>query len=347
MAIVLVIWRLCLGVLAANEVPAKDPVCGVAQVGNGRQGPGTARMIARLDALVRAADPRQNIYLNSQRAAMLERLLATVTNSPGNVTMRLQYATELLRSGRSADAARAFKSILSWTEANNVGLTRQTRSEIEMYIGIAYLRSGEQQNCISNYNSESCIFPIGPRGVHQFPEGSRLAIRAFTDHLKTNPNDLAGRWLLNVAAMTVGDYPDRVPTEFLIPPHYFQSEYELPKFPNGAPAAGLDVENLAGGCIADDFDGDGLIDVAMSEWSLHGKIRFFHNNGDGTFVERTREAGLAGLMGGLNMMQTDYNNAGFPDILVLRGRGWGPGRNIRHRYSGITGMELLGTPRRR
>ena len=33
------------------------------------------------------------------------------------------------------------------------------------------------------------------------------------------------------------------------------------------------------------------------------------------------EAGLVGELGGLNIMQTDYNNDGFPDVLVLRG-GW-------------------------
>ena len=283
------------------------------------------KMIARLEGIVRAADPRQNIYLNNQRANMLGQLLGTMTNSPGNVSTRLQYASELLNAGRSAEAARAFKSIQEWVEENNVGMTRQTRSEIEMHIGLSYLRSGEQRNCISNYNSQSCLFPISTAGVHKFQDGSRLAMKAFSDHIKTNPNDLAARWLFNVAAMTVGDYPDKVPAELLISPELFKSEYDMPRFPNGAASAGLDVENLAGGCIADDFDGDGLLDVVMSEWSLQGKLRMFHNNGDGTFTERTREAGLAGLMGGLNIMQTDYNNDGFPDILVMRGAWLGSG----------------------
>ncbi len=50
-------------------------------------------------------------------------------------------------------------------------------------------------------------------------------------------------------------------------------------------------------------------------------MHYFHNNGDGTFTDRTQQAGLADQLGGLNMVQADYNNDGCMDILVLRG-GW-------------------------
>ena len=53
------------------------------------------------------------------------------------------------------------------------------------------------------------------------------------------------------------------------------------------------------------------------------QLRFFHNNGDGTFSDRTRQAGLIGELGGLNIIETDYNNDGHPDVLVLRGGWWG------------------------
>ncbi|PYV18322.1 MAG: hypothetical protein DMG07_04180, partial [Acidobacteria bacterium] len=47
--------------------------------------------------------------------------------------------------------------------------------------------------------------------------------------------------------------------------------------------------------------------------------RYFHNNGDGSFSDRTREAGLIGITGGLNIVHADYDNDGYPDVLVLRG----------------------------
>jgi len=48
-------------------------------------------------------------------------------------------------------------------------------------------------------------------------------------------------------------------------------------------------------------------------------LRLFRNRGDGQFEERTVEAGLTGITGGLNMVQTDYNNDGRPDLHVIRG----------------------------
>jgi hypothetical protein len=48
-------------------------------------------------------------------------------------------------------------------------------------------------------------------------------------------------------------------------------------------------------------------------------MHYFHNNGDGTFTDRTEQAGLSGQLGALNLIQTDYNNDGCIDILVLRG----------------------------
>jgi hypothetical protein len=50
-------------------------------------------------------------------------------------------------------------------------------------------------------------------------------------------------------------------------------------------------------------------------------MHYYRNNGDGTFAERTSAAGLDDQVGGLNLVQTDYNNDGCKDILVLRG-GW-------------------------
>ncbi|HWB34628.1 MAG TPA: VCBS repeat-containing protein, partial [Rugosimonospora sp.] len=41
--------------------------------------------------------------------------------------------------------------------------------------------------------------------------------------------------------------------------------------------------------------------------------------GDGTFEDRTKEAGVGGQLGGLNCVQADYNNDGFLDVYVIRG----------------------------
>src|SRR5439155_20335207 len=127
-------------------------------------------------------------------------------------------------------------------------------------------------------------------GIHKIQDGSRGAIRLLSELLKERPDELGARWLLNIAYMTVGEYPDKVPAPWLIPPKAFESEYDIKRFHDVAGALGLDVNELSGGSIIEDFDGDGYLDIMASSRGLSDQLRLFHNNADGTFTERTREA---------------------------------------------------------
>src|SRR5581483_2324623 len=176
-------------------------------------------------------------------------------------------------------------------------------------------------NCLVSHNADSCIFPLQPKAYHVLPRGSRGAIELLSEQLTEFPGDLGSRWLLNLAYMTLGEYPGKVPEPFLISPKVFDSEYPLPRFHDVSEGLELDTEGLAGGVIVDDFDNDGYYDIVTSDWDLRGQLRYFHNNGNGTFTERTSEAGLVGETGALNIMQTDYNNDGLMDIWMSRG-GW-------------------------
>ena len=122
--------------------------------------------------------------------------------------------------------------------------------------------------------------------------------------------------------MTLGKYPAGVPKEHLLAPSLFASAEDIGRFTDVAPRVGLDaIFSEAGGLIVDDFDNDGLFDIVTSNWDFCAPMHFFHNNGDGTFADRSAQSGLASQLGGLNIIQTDYNNDGCLDILVLRG-GW-------------------------
>ena len=196
---------------------------------------------------------------------------------------------------------------------------------LRFQLGVSHLRVGETQNCCLRANPDSCILPIREGGIHTEPEGSRQAIRYFTQVLERSASDsiayLESRWLLNIAHMTLGSYPEGVPRAYLIPPKAFESDAPFPRFLNIAADLGLDTFNLAGGACADDFNNDGTLDLVVSTWDPAGQMRFFVNKGDGSFADRTREAGLSGLLGGINLLQADYDNDGDVDLLVLRG-GW-------------------------
>jgi tetratricopeptide (TPR) repeat protein len=196
---------------------------------------------------------------------------------------------------------------------------KEFQLELEEKLGIAEMRRGEIENCLNNHNAKSCIFPISREGQYKLESGSREAIKHFLNYLTQKPQDIEVKWLLNVAYMTLGEYPNHVPHKYLIPPGVFESREDIGRFVDVAPSVGLDVYSQAGGVILEDFDNDGFLDIVTSSMDACEPLHYFHNNGDGTFSDRTAWAGLSKQLGGLNLIQADYNNDGCMDILVLRG----------------------------
>jgi tetratricopeptide (TPR) repeat protein len=192
---------------------------------------------------------------------------------------------------------------------------------MEEALGVAHLHMAGMDNDTHRAPGDLCLFPLRPGRSYAKTGDATRAIEHFQRFLKQQPDDLEVRWLLNLAYMAVGRYPDAVPPAYLIAPASFSSPEDVGRFRDVAPHAGLALVSTAGGLIVDDFAGTGRFDVVTSNFDSCGPMHYFRNNGDGTFTERTSQAGLEGQLGGLNMMQTDYNNDGCKDILLLRG-GW-------------------------
>ena len=283
------------------------------------RGEGTRRMGERLAALNRVAKAGVNPFLNAERAAQIKDTLPIITDPLDRMRATTQMADELLRAGKIQEAIDTVTPLLtpSQAEVSYAPPPIQTKE----FLGLAYLRLGETENCIRDHTAESCLLPIRGGGLHMKKEGSRRALELFGEVLKVNPGDLSTRWLYNLAAMTLGDYPDKVPPAWRIPPQTFSSEADIGRFQDVGQTSGITVRQHAGGAIMDDFDGDGLLDIVVSSMGIFDPLRFFHNNGDGTFEERTDRAGLRPLVGGLNIIHADYDNDGDNDLLVLRG-GW-------------------------
>ena len=299
----------------------------------------TLAMVDRLRRLADTADPKLNRFLNDQRVEMFEKEALAATTPAGKLQARISKAIEMLQAGRSEAAAEEFR----WLEQNartlDPGTTPSDFTIVRTGRAVSLLRIGEQENCLANHNADSCLFPIRGGGVHLLPRGSKSAIPVIESLLAADPADLQARWILNIAHMTLGMWPDQVPPAFVIPPSVFESDHPMPRFPDIAGAVGLSVESLGGGVVIDDLDNDGLLDVMVSSWALRGQLRYLHNDGDGRFTDRTREAGLMGLWGGLNMVSADYDNDGFTDVFVLRGAWLGvaghhPNSLLRNRGDG-------------
>jgi hypothetical protein len=252
----------------------------------------------------------------------LQKLIAK--EGPSMETMRLAYSHYTL--GQLFSSERDFDSSLKELEV--VYQIAQSSSNnnlawhMEEVLGIAYLHRGSFTDpAVDPVINEALLFPSHPGALKTKRTDVEKAIGYLSKCLKREPSNTEVQWLLNLAYMTIDQYPSLVPKEFLIPPSVFASKEDLGRFLDVAPAAGVATYGNAGGAIIDDFDNDGLLDVVTSQVDDCAPLHFYHNNGDGTFTDRAREAGLSDQTGGLNIIQADYNNDGCMDILVLRG-GW-------------------------
>jgi tetratricopeptide (TPR) repeat protein len=217
-------------------------------------------------------------------------------------------------------------------------------------LGIAYLHKSEMENDIYHAPGDRCLLPMSPGKTYAKTADSEKAVAYFLKYLEHKPEELEVKWLLNLAYMTLGVYPEKVPQKYLIPPSVFTSAENVGRFRDVAPEAGLDLFSMAGGVIVDDFENNGRLDVVTSSFDNCGPMHFFHNNEDGTFTDQTLKAGLTEQFGGLNSIQTDFNNDGCLDILVLRG-GWEVAQrksllrnNCDGTFTDVTATSGLGVP---
>jgi len=316
-------WALLLGAGAAESAPPAAGRPGTELCAPGvplkPQPASTLKMVERLAALEPAAKPFANRFLTPKAIVALQARLAATPAVAEMLPLKGRLGEALLNDGQSEAGLRQFEEYEQLARENHVALSPEIEEKLLFMKAVCNLRIGEQENCLANHNAESCLFPIQGGGVHVLPRGSRAAIAQLTQLLERNPGRFDAGWLLNIAYMTLGEYPGQVPAQWRIDPAVFASGYDIGKFPDVAGQLGLDVDDLSGGVVMDDFDRDGLLDLMVSGFGFHSQLRYYHNHGDGTFSDCTAAAGLTGLTGGLNLVQADYNNDGFVDVFVLRG----------------------------
>ena len=156
---------------------------------------GTRSMVERLEKIAQSVDPRANPYVNPERVKHLRELVEKSDKSEPILTpeghiqgpqVRLTLATELLFAGQTEEALQQFR----YVHASSTGdLLRNPgfRRELQALQAVAYLRLGEQENCILQHNIDACLFPIRDAGIHQIERGSRAAIKAYRMILHENP----------------------------------------------------------------------------------------------------------------------------------------------------------------
>jgi hypothetical protein len=126
---------------------------------------------------------------------------------------------------------------------------------------------------------------------------------------------------------------------------------------SGAYGGKLLPETLGSGCAFLDYDADGYQDILLvnsMDWPGrkrgHSTLKLYKNNRNGTFSDVTRAAGLDIELYGMGVAVGDYNNDGFPDILItcvgqnhlFRNTGKGTFRDVT-KSSGLAGRQAFST----
>jgi hypothetical protein len=275
-----------------------------------------SRLLRELAAKLKASDAL--FYGEAPLAAARARLAALPADAPtaDAFDVRWPLADALLSAG-DLDGAReqldhCLRLAIAAGDAEVVAtVTRQ--------LAVAWLRTGERENCVAGHHAESCIVPFSSAAHHTARRGSEQAIALLEPLLKERGDDVVAQWLLNVAHMTLGSWPDGVAEAWRVPPERFASEAPFPKFRDAAGEVGLATIGLAGGAVMDDMDGDGRLDIVVTSSGMEEPIGYFLQDAEGRFHDRCDAAGLAGQVGGFQCFARDLDNDGRLDLLVQRG----------------------------
>ncbi len=119
---------------------------------------------------------------------------------------------------------------------------------------------------------------------------------------------------------------------------------------SGAYGAKFLPETMGPGCAFLDYDQDGWLDILLvngTDWPGRKSSRstpcLLRNNRDGTFRDVTAEAGLDVEMYGLGVAVGDFDNDGFPDLLITAvGQNRLFHNNRRGRFVDVTKLAGLG-----
>jgi VCBS repeat protein/ASPIC/UnbV protein len=282
---------------------------------------GHQRMLAELQKILAETDDA-NFLLGSGRIRRQKEMIAKL---PENAKPQVRFALLVdlgdwtVYYGDEREGLAIFDQAFALPKAE---IPNDAYQEAKIKHAAAWLRLAETENCCAYHNADSCILPLKGDAIHKKPEGSTNSVKLLSEVLAETPKDsplhLRAQWFLNMGMMTLGKYPDAVPEADRLPWTFFDKGNKFPRFRNVASDVGIELLNLAGGSIAEDFDNDGDIDLMLTGYGADGQLEYFTNEG-GVFQRRTEKAGIVGILGGLNCIQADYDNDGWIDVFIPRG----------------------------
>jgi len=282
-------------------------------------------MVDVLRELSYQGDPSVYYHWNEKLAILYQSQISKVAPEQKLISW-FKYCQQLLKAGKNQRCIDEIEDLLLRQNLSYKDIINNDLLPVAELLALAYLRLGEVTNCLNNHNSYSCILPLNDQALHVDESGSEKAIYIYQQIYNKFPRDTY-KWLLNLAHMTIDEYPDDVPEKYLINyPNWDHERKDFPVFKEVGLDLGIAVDGLSGGVSLEDFNNDDLIDVFVTSYGMSDQSKLLINTGNG-FLDKTDESGLKGIVSGLNCIHADYDNDGNIDIFILRGAWLGIGGN--------------------
>ena len=117
----------------------------------------------RLQAAYKRYPQEAYSHRNSARADFFAGKVKAMNNS-ATVKQLLIYGDELLSAGKTKEAIQILEQTTKALRERGYGVARNTKRYFDI-LAMAYLRLGEDENCCSHYNEDSCLFPIKGKAI--------------------------------------------------------------------------------------------------------------------------------------------------------------------------------------
>ena len=222
------------------------------------------------------ADPQSLDEVRTSDEGRGQRGIAQLRDELAAVDVRTKAGRRRRSSSRSSSACCTCRSASSSrrdgrfaaAQEADPGAPPMLRANIDALRGVAALRRGEIENCVACCNESSCIFPLAAAAVHRrtvrLARGDRALHRLPRAAARGPGRPLAPERRLH----DPGRVPRRRPRGATCSRWAGSASDGEPsdRLANVAARVGLNARGrtMAGGCLVDDFDGDGRLDVFIS-----------------------------------------------------------------------------------
>ena len=258
---------------------------------------------------------------------------------PNNLEAMLQLGLAEFRLGEADKAAERFENIIQ---------NYRRHSGAYYYLGVYHLRHGDFEKAVTNFKASLRLKPGDPETLwNLWTAYSKLGgyppelPEEFKIQVNTSAGSNAGKTqatlLTNIASdlkmdkvdggrgSAWGDY-DNDGDEDIVAVGTYQAHALYRNngdgtFTDVAEGAGIADPRGGWGSLFADYDNDGYLDLYITRggWSGAAENTLYHNNGDGTFSDVTRAAGVADPQSSFCAAWADYDNDGYLDLYIADG----------------------------